>query len=220
MKNYIMQTKTTNSEMVSLWKKNKIEECRMDFSCGGDSMNDYSFVFFNKKGDELTCEDLSSFFEDEVFRRVEFYECSDGHYIGEFGQVIITLTDDEDDFNYNKCSKSEWSESYSDVIPIKLNKDELKFIKEKVDNMNGGEGEKNINYKIDCVITDDEEDMVENLLEKIDKICNEHEFNVEDGEAEDFYRWNTDENDEIEIDDSKLLVSVTRNYMEVRENDI
>jgi hypothetical protein len=193
-----MPTKKTELQIspeVMLWKENKIKECRMEFSCGGDSMNDYSFNFFNSKGKEIVCEELKDFFEDEVFRRVEFYEASDGHYIGEFGEVIITLNDDEDDFEYDKLSKSEWSESYSETIPIGITKSEMSFLKEKVAGMNGGDGEKNINYKIDCIISDDEEEMIDNILNRIDEACSEYEFEGQSsGEPEDFYRWTTNEN--------------------------
>ena len=94
-----MQTKNDVevSQEITLWKENKIHECIMEFSCGGDSMNDYDFKFYDKKGKEIVCVELKDFFEDEVFRRVEFYVNSDGHYIGEFGQVVITLND-EDEF--------------------------------------------------------------------------------------------------------------------------
>ena len=217
-----MPTKKTELQIspeVMLWKENKIKECRMEFSCGGGSMNDYSFNFFNSKGKEIVCEELKDFFEDEVFRRVEFYEASDGHYIGEFGEVIITLNDDEDDFEYDKLSKSEWSESYSETIPIGITKSEMSFLKEKVAGMNGGDGEKNINYKIDCIISDDEEEMIDNILNRIDEACSEYEFEGQSsGEPEDFYRWTTNENsDELEFDENNIFVQTTRSFIETRE---
>ncbi len=207
------------SQEITLWKENKIDECRMEFSCGGDSMNDYDFKFYNKKGKEIVCEELKDFFDNEVFNRVEFYEASDGHYIGEFGEVIITLNDDEDDFEYDKLSKSEWSESYSETIPIGITKSEMSFLKEKVAGMNGGDGEKNINYKIDCIISDDEEEMIDNILNRIDEACSEYEFEGQSsGEPEDFYRWTTNENsDELEFDENNIFVQTTRSFIETRE---
>lgn len=219
-----MPTKKTELQVspeVVLWKENKIKECRMEFSCGGDSMNDYSFKFYNAKGKEIECTELGDFFEDEVFRRVEFYEASDGHYIGESGEVVITLNDNEDDFEYDKQSKSEWSESYTEEIPISITKNEAKFIKEKVDNINGGEGEKNINYKIDCIVTDEEDDMIDELMGKIDKVCSEHDFEDPAGEPEDFYSWSTNDNEntDIKIKGDKLYVSVRRSFIETREEN-
>ncbi len=206
------------SQEITLWKENKIQECIMDFSCGGDSMNEYDFKFYDKKGKEIVCDELKDYFDNEVFRRVEFYEASDGHYIGEFGEVIITLTDDEDDFEYNKLAKSEWSESYSEDIPVGITPEEMKFLKEKVANMNGGDGEKNINYKIDCILTDEEELMVDNILDTIDDTCCEYEFTESNGEAEDFYRWTTNEDDDVlEFDGDNIIIRLSRNYIETRE---
>jgi hypothetical protein len=218
-----MQTKNEVIQEVKLWKKNNIHECLMEFSCGGDSMNDYSFNFFDNKGKEIICEELKEYFDNEVFNRVEFYECSDGHYIGEFGDVQITLNNEEDGFEYYKRSKSEWSESFSDEFGVSLSEDEIKFFKEKVESMNGGDGEKNINYKIDCVITDNEEEIVDSILERIDDLASEHEFENTEGEPEDFYRWTTDDdnsvNQSINIVGDKLYVSVTRSFMVIKEED-
>jgi hypothetical protein len=216
-----MQTKNDVevSQEITLWKENKIHECIMEFSCGGDSMNDYDFKFYDKKGKEIVCVELKDFFEDEVFRRVEFYVNSDGHYIGEFGQVVITLND-EDEFEYDKSSKSEWSERYSEKIPIGITPEEAKFLNEKVDNMNGGDGEKNINYKIDCIITDEEEEMVDNILDRIDDVCENYEFQSEEGEPEDTYSWSTDEDGgEIEIKGDNLYVDVSRSFMIIKEEE-
>lgn len=217
-----MPTKKVSAEVsqeVKLWKENKINECVMTFSCGGDSMNDYEFKFYTSKNKTIECQELVDYFEDEVFRRVEFYENSDGHYIGEFGEVRITLND-EDEFDYEKTAKSEWSESMEETIPIGITPEEAKFLKEKVDNLNGGDGEKNINYKIDCIITDEEEEMVDNLLEKIDEACSEHQFADEEGDADDFYRWSTNPNtDNIEINGDNLSVTVSRNFTIVKETE-
>ena len=213
------KVETEVSQEVKLWKENKIKECVMEFSCGGDSMNDYDFVFYNNKNKPVQCQELKDFFEDEVFKRVEFYVNSDGHYIGEYGEVLIMLND-EDEFEYEKSSKSEWSESYNEEIPIGITPEEAKFLKEKVDNMNGGDNEKNINYKIDCIITDEEEEMVDNILDRIDDVCENHEFANEEGEPDEFYRWTTNEDgDNIEIKGENIYVSVSRNFTIIKEDE-
>lgn len=213
------KVETEVSQEVKLWKENKIKECVMEFSCGGDSMNDYDFVFYNNKNKQVECEELKDYFDDVVFREVEFYVNSDGHYIGEFGEVRITLND-EDEFEYEKSSKSEWSERYSEKIPIGITPEEAKFLKEKVENMNGGEGDKNINYKIDCILTDEEEEMVDKLLESIDETCSEYEFSESEGEPEDFYTWSTDEDGGgIEIKGDNLYVDVSRSFMITKEEE-
>jgi hypothetical protein len=214
-----MQTKKDVLQEIKIWKENNIHECIMEFSCGGDSMNDYSFNFYDEDGTEIICEDLKLFFENEVFNRVEFYEASDGHYIGEFGQVQITLNNEEDDFEYYKSAKSEWSESFTEEFGFELSESELKFVQEKVESLNGGEGEKNINYKVDCILTDDEEEMVDNLLIKIDDAAEDYEFEHFEGNSEDFYRWTTNEDGDLNIKGNKLYVSVTRSFMVVKEED-
>ncbi len=88
-------------EAVSEWKKLGIENANMEFSCGGDSMSDYSFTFYTKNttpgGTEnisVESEELVLFFDRQIFDDVEFYVNSDGHYIGESGNVVITLNDE------------------------------------------------------------------------------------------------------------------------------
>jgi len=72
---------------IKLWKENNIERCVMEFSCGGDSMNETDFTLYDKSGEEVICDELTDYFEDIVYKEVDFYEVSDGHYMGEFGQV-------------------------------------------------------------------------------------------------------------------------------------
>ena len=85
------------NEAIALWKELGITSATMEFSCGGDSMNDYHFNFYNSENKQVENGELDSFFDDEVFREVEFYVNSDGHYIGEFGSVEITLDEDDEE---------------------------------------------------------------------------------------------------------------------------
>jgi hypothetical protein len=86
--------------------------------------------------------------------------------------------------------------------------------------MNGGEGDKNINYKIDFILTDEEEKMVDKLLESIDNACEEYDFEGSEGEPEDFYSWSTDEDGGgIEIKGDNLYVEVNRNFMITKDEE-
>ena len=87
-------TNEETNEMIELWKKLDIQRCEMEFSCGGDSMNETDFKFFNSQNKQVDGEELEGYFENEVYNEVEFYEVSDGHYMGEFGQVEITLEEE------------------------------------------------------------------------------------------------------------------------------
>ena len=210
--------KSVNEQMIDKWKELNIKSCSMEFSCGGDSMNDYSFTFYTNDNKEVDDEELTDYFETEVFNEVKFYEVSDGHYIGESGVVEIKLEEEDDEephFSYYKDASYEWSERYLGQMNVPLTDTELSFIKEKVLNMNGGDwGEPNINYKVDCIVTDEEEKMMNDLIQKI---CDESEyFEIEDadGEPEEGFRWTTNEDEnKIEFEGNSLKVQVERNYM-------
>jgi hypothetical protein len=221
----------TITEAVSEWKKLGIDNANMEFSCGGDSMSDYSFTFYTKNTSAVTgrpenisveSEELVLFFDRQIFDDVEFYVNSDGHYIGESGNVVITLNDDEDGFVYDKHSQSEWSESYEETIHIRLSNSEVEFIKNKILNINGGtDGDATFNYKLDCIITDEDEEIIESLGERLSTECDEYEFQEADGEQEDWHTWST--NQEIEdviqfTEEDEMLVIIRRNFIQYKED--
>jgi len=221
----------TITEAVSEWKKLGIDNANMEFSCGGDSMSDYSFTFYTKNKSAVTgrpenieveSEALISFFDLQIFDDVEFYVNSDGHYIGESGNVVITLNDDEDGFVYDKQSQSEWSESYEETIHIRLSNSEVEFIKNKILNINGGQdGDATFNYKIDCVITDEEEELIETLGKRLENECETYEFQDVEGEEEDWFTWSTNQevDDVIQFtEDDKMLVMVRRNFIQYKQD--
>lgn len=209
-------------ESVSEWKKLGIENANMEFSCGGDSMGDYSFTFYTNEKNEVESEELKSFFDRQIFDDVEFYVNSDGHYIGESGNVVITLNDEEDGFVYDKQSQSEWSESYEETIHIKLSKEEIEFVKNKILNINGGtDGGATFNYKVDCIITDEDEEIIEVLGKRLETDCEEYEFEEVFGEQEDWFSWST--NQEIEdviqfTEEDEMSIIIRRNYIQYKED--
>jgi len=216
-------TNVETNEMIELWKKLDIQKCEMEFSCGGDSMNETDFTFYNSENKQVDGEELEGYFENEVYNEVEFYEVSDGHYIGEFGQVVITLEEEDSDepyFQYDKQSQSEWEEREFEVMKYDLTDSEVKFLTEKVDSIVGGEDGQAINYKTDCVLSDEEEEMSEKLLQDISDTAEEFEFENVDGEQQDWFNFTTRIGDEdgIEIVDNKLSVEVTRNFYQTRED--
>jgi len=184
----------TTQEAIKLWKELSITECIMEFSCGGDSMNDYSFQFFNGNK-KVESPELDSFFEDEVFKQVEFYVNSDGHYIGEAGEVHIELDDSDEEehtFTYSKSAQAEFSERFSSYGELKLTKKEVEFIKENILNINGGDGEINVNFKRDFILSDEDDVLLEKLKNKIDDFAVNLEIEGEgDGDASDWYSFTT-----------------------------
>ena len=216
-------TNVETNEMIELWKKLDIQKCEMEFSCGGDSMNETDFTFYNSENKQVDGEELEGYFENEVYNEVEFYEVSDGHYIGEFGQVVITLEEEDSDepyFQYDKQSQSEWEEREVQVMEYELTDSEVKFLTEKVDSIVGGEDGQAINYKTDCVLSDEEEEMSEKLLQDISDTAEEFEFENVDGEQQDWFNFTTRIGDEdgIIIEGNKLSVEVTRNFYQTRED--
>lgn len=210
-----------------LWNKAKVSYCEMEFSAGGDSMNDYDFYFYDKKDKNINNNDtaaLKEFFEDEVFKRVEFYVNSDGYYMGEAGKVVITLNEDDKDeptFEYDKQAQAEYSETFTTTIYVKLTKEELDVVQSKVGNMNGGDGEKNVNYKIDCIVTDKESEIIDSILVTLDDAADSAEYKDSDGEPSDWYNWTTGEeegdNEGIEITKEGVRVIARRNFTIYRE---
>ena len=208
--------------IIKIWKDHKVTEARFEFYCGGDSMGDTIFHFETENNEELSSsvyDELVGYFDDEVYRNVEFYEASDGHYMGEMGNVYIELNDDEDDFNYNKCSESEWSESVDNDIIIKLSDEETKFIRENVSNINGGYDEKaNFNYSRDFIMTDKVEELVKNLTERIDEITSNYVPNDYEGELQDWFQYSTDFDDKDFInDEGDLVIPMSNNVTIYRE---
>lgn len=208
------------NEIIELWKKNKVDYVNFEFSCGGDSMNDTSIQIYDKAGSEIQCSEISDYIDNEVYNRVEFYVNSDGHYQGEAGNVTIRLNDEGDDFEYSKIAESEWSERVTNYVDIEFSEKEIQFIKEKVFNINGGEGEFSINYKGDCILSDEEEKMVEEIEEKIQDEVSDYCPDVVEGEVGEWYSFTTNnEGEEIKIKGNSLVVEVNNEVTVFRDSD-
>jgi len=209
-----MKTQTVELEQsLKTWKDLKIDHCIMNFSCGGDSMNDFSFEFFDENENVLHSDELDKFFEEEVFDRVDFYVNSDGHYLGEFGTVHIELNEEENRFEYSKSASSEYSETTTENFDYQLTDEEFILLRDKISDINGDSWSTNVNYKTDCIINDDESNILEELENKIkDFICSV-EFKNELGESQeetDVFECNV-END-LNEKNKNIYVSITRSY--------
>lgn len=194
---------------VKLWEKLGIVSARMHFNCGGDSMNDTDWEFEDENG-LVSCPELESYFDDEVYRRVNFYEASDGHYMGEFGTVEVELDDsDENDvfFNYYKNAQSEWEEAIANEVEVELTEEEADYVKEYVSNINGGESEVvNFNYKKDFIKTDAMEELESEIAKKVDEFT--QNYVPEDCyDVRDFYHFESD----CEFNGNSVIINMT-NY--------
>lgn len=206
------------NELIKIWKDHNISICIMEFNCGGDSMNDYNFKFYDENNEEIICSELENYFQNSVFDNVTFYEASDGHYQGEFGTVEITLNEDESDFYYDKYSKSEFNESITNDIYIDLTKEELDFVNDYVLNINGGNDTDDmvVNYKKDFILTDKLAEIKKNIKLKINNVTSNYiPDNIEE-EINDYYNFTTNN---IEIINYQLKIEITNSYTSIVESD-
>ena len=206
------------NEAIKLWKELNIDRCEMEFSCGGDSMNETEYTLYDKEDNEVESEELADYFENEVYKEVEFYEVSDGHYMGEYGKVEITLEEDDDEpyFSYDKQAMAEWEEPFTDTMYVELSDKESDVLK-KVSNINGGvwDNEPNVNYRDDCVITDEESQTLKELLDRIENLSNEFEVEGRGEESEESRSFESD----IELEEGKLLVRVSARFYYTEESN-
>lgn len=205
------------NDAIKLWKELNIDRCTMEFSCGGDSMNETEFTLYDKDDNVVECEELADYFDNVVYNEVDFYEVSDGHYMGEFGQVEITLEEDDDEpyFSYDKQAQAEWEETFSDTMYVELNEKESEVLG-KVSNINSSfmDRENNINYKDDCVITEEESNTLNELVERIYDMSDLFEIEGKGEEQEESRRFESN----IEIEEGKLLVEVSASFYYTEES--
>jgi len=182
--------------IIQLWKELEITSVDFNFNCGGDSMNDTDIEIHTKNG-VITNDIIHDYFDNVVYNKVEFYVNSDGHYQGEFGSVEITLEDEGEgeDFIYNKSAQSEWIEQQTEQVCIKLTDVEIAFLNKNVLNINGDDSNFNVVFNGDVFLNDEDEVFLENLEKKIEVKIRDYSPSINEGELQEYYRFNTHEND-------------------------
>lgn len=212
-----MKTQTVELEQsLILWKKSMIGHCTMEFSCGGDQMNEYTFTFYNENENVLRSEDietLDNFFEEEVFDKVDFYVNSDGHYLGEFGTVHIELNDEGDDFKYSKLASSEYSEGVTEIFTYQLTDDEFNLLRDKISDFNGDSSGLVVNYNLDCIVTDNEIKTMSDFEDKILNFILHVEFNESFKEAqEESENFECNVQGTLDEEDKTIELVISRSY--------
>jgi hypothetical protein len=206
----------TKEEAIKLWKDNGIARCEMNFYCGGDSMGDTDFTLYNSKEEAVQCEELISYFDNEVYDHINFYECSDGHYLGESGYVYIEFEDD--DFTYSKSAQAEWSESIHNELEIELTQEQADFLKKNVSNVNGGYDEfTNFNYSRNFIMTNKDEEVQKTIGELVDSKTSEFCPDT-DNEIQDWFTYETEETDFV-TNDNKLLITIRNEVYTYTESE-
>jgi hypothetical protein len=201
---------------IERWKELKIIYGKFTFDCGGDSMNETELNFYGEKNVQIKNAELEEFIYEEIYKRVDFYVNSDGHYIGENGEVHIQLTDGEDEFHFDKSSVSEWEESYSAELHIDFTQEERDFLFAKVMEMEfSGEDADDafngvdIQYKADTILSNKEVELEEALIQKITERAEGYDdWDGTLGECMgDTFRWSLNSNGD------KIVVSVSRTFL-------
>ena len=207
-------------EIAKLWKELNIAHINFNFNCGGDSMNETDIEIFDTEGKLVENQELADYFDQEVYNRVDFYVNSDGHYLGESGVVVITLDDEGEGFYYSKDAQSEWSERFTGQAIVTLTDEETAFVLEFVDNINGGDDGFTINYKKDFIVTDSQEELVAELEGKINEVAYSFEPENAEGEASDWVRYTTNEDDEeLTLEGNELTLNVEKEYYVYRDSE-
>lgn len=203
------------NEAIQLWKEENIQRCEMEFSCGGDSMNDTHFNFFNKNKEDVQNSDLFSYFDEAVYKNVEFYVNSDGEYLGEYGTVIISLNEDETGFVYDKQSTSEYSEIVSEYTKIPVSPEE-EVLFEKISSFEIIDGEELMyTYNGDVLLSEDEIIALHKLQVKIQNFVEGYSFEFDLGERSN----DLDASAEFEqLKDGNIEIRISARFYVEKEN--
>lgn len=205
--------------IIKRWKELNLENAVLEFNCGGDSMGDTTWYLKNNEGVDVNDEEIESWLDDEVYKQVEFYVNSDGHYNGEAGTVTVELENDET-FTFSKSSQTEWTENVQNDIFIELTNDEIDFINKNVSNINGSnDSDLVFNYKSDFIMTDKLEEVSNGLSKKIDDAVMGYSPDIDDeSELQDWYTFTTNgEGEELTIVDNELKIIIDNSFTEFRD---
>ena len=203
----------TEKEVIQLWKENGVESIDYEFDCGGDSMNETTLNILDKEGNIIECKEIEDYFENVIYNEVEFYVNSDGHYMGERGNVYVYLEEEDEEepyFTYSKSSMEEYNEREDFDVMIELSDEEIEYISLYVNNINTGWGDDmNFNYGTDFIKTDRHEELETSIGEKLTKFYDDYEPEVQGELSGSDMSFNTNEDENvITIEGNKLKVTL------------
>jgi hypothetical protein len=175
-------------KLIKEWKEKGVDRAEFEFSCGSDSMNDTTLNFYDKEGKEVIMSNESKeTLDNDIYKEVEFYQNSDGHYQGEFGVVLIEFDIEENQFGYSKSATEEWSESFTDIIELEITPELHKFCKEHILEISGESDYLDIEYAKDFYINSEKLEMLVDIQEIINEAIDNHEpEDTSEGELEEY----------------------------------
>ena len=199
------------SQIKELFTSGKVDKIVWNYQAGGDSINDYSNHFY-LNDEEVTIEGIDV--SDYVLDIIDIADASDGHYLGEFGNVIITLQDDE--LQVVKDYQTEWNVSEDEVMYISVSEKQIEVLK-KIKSFTLLVYEhslEDIDFTEDLYITDEMrtaiDNIVENAIDKADDFLNSLTHDIDD------YRTITME-DGLEDDDLRFTLHYSK--IEIRDGN-
>ena len=202
----------TEKEVIQLWKENGVANIDYEFDCGGDNMGETTLNILDKEGELIECKEIEDYFENKIYDNVEFYVNSDGHYMGERGNVYVYLEENEGEpyFDYSKSSMEEYNEREDFDVMIELSDEEIEYVGLYVNNINTGWGDDmNFNYKTDFIKTDRHEELEKSIDEKLTQFYDDYEPELLGEDSETDMSLNTNENENvITIEGNKLKVTL------------
>lgn len=201
---------TEKEQIIQLWKEKGVESINYEFDCGGDNMGETTLNILDKEGELIECKEIEDYFENKIYDNVEFYVNSDGHYMGERGNVYVYLNDEQDGFDYSKSSMEEYNEREDFDVMIELSDEEIEYISLYVNNINTGWGDDmNFNYGTDFIKTDRHEELETSIGEKLTKFYDDYEPELLGELSGADMSLNTNENENvITIEGNKLKVTL------------
>ncbi len=199
------------SRIKELFTSGKVDKIVWNYQAGGDSLNDYSNNFY-LNDEEVAVEDIDV--SDYVLDIIDIAEASDGHYLGEFGNVIITLEDDE--LQVVKDYQTEWSVSEDEVMYISVSEKQIEVLK-KIKSFTLSVYEhsiEHIDFTEDLYITDEMstaiDNIIENAIDKADDFLNSLHNDIDD------YRTITMEDG---LEDDNLRFTLHYSKIETRDGN-
>lgn len=168
-------------EAVKLWKEYEVTNAVFNFSCGGDAMDETEWsIETENEGAKDELNQLEYLLNEMVYRKVTFYEISDGHYQGEFGTVEVTLDDDDTTLIFKKCATGEYTENFGKNITVEMTDEEAALVNKYISSFNGdAHNETRVIYKVDCLINEQEQVVLNNLYNRVSEVAEETEIDDE-----------------------------------------
>ena len=85
-------SKQDREAVIELFTSGQVDEIVWEYQAGGDSLNEYTNNFY-LKGEQVQPDIFD--ITDLILDNIDISEASDGHYLGEFGTVTVTLENDD-----------------------------------------------------------------------------------------------------------------------------